>query len=773
MKKYVSAFLCLLCVCLLLFAAGCGGDAPAVTTAAPTTEPPIDGAKLFADAIAPVQNAPDLSIQATVKQTVSVGPVSYESNLTQTLNYHNAADGTFTASVSEKVSIEDTTMHYEEIFTDGKTYSDLEGICVLAEMTPEEFTAQYTPAVMLDPALYSTITVTEDMASITFADATALEAWVTDKDAELISATATAKLNAQQTLESTTYEASYRVGTATYSTTVTARVCPPDTTPVTTPEDTDSYRAVADLGVIKTFYSMSSYIANADYITTSMHQSTFSQAAGIVLSEQTIFDSYGQGKDAIAKGKESVIYSNYATGENVDETMETSFLDGKCTIIVNDDAPQEGKDMTADSVRQYYRALLVGSMLPIILFEDVTVTDLDGITLYELVPSEDMNELVRGMVSEQLFEKDTFLDELASAYKVNESTMYLSVDNSTGLPIAFGLKYEGCHTINDVEYILSRQTDMSFDLASMSAYETITEKIAPDTEPEQKPTPLLYHVTGTDGQEMWLFGTIHIGDDSTAFLPQKLWDAFDSSDALALEIDSKALTKRLESDDALQEQLQTVYFYTDATTKEHIQDSALYEKALSLMKATGNYFYNTDYMQVNSWETALHQSYLRLGYDLTDGKGLEARLKQRAEGQGKPVLEVEDLMEHVSFANRWSPELQEYMLKQTVDTTIAEYCAESRKLYDLWCAGDEAALKEAVADTDADEIPEEELPLAEEYNETMMVKRNALMLEKAKGYLESDQVVFYAVGLAHLLVEDGLVNTLRAAGYTVELVTYS
>ena len=52
----------------------------------------------------------------------------------------------------------------------------------------------------------------------------------------------------------------------------------------------------------------------------------------------------------------------------------------------------------------------------------------------------------------------------------------------------------------------------------------------------------------------------------------------------------------------------------------------------------------------------------------------------------------------------------------------------------------------------------------------MSTDRNAAMLEVAKGYLSGDKTVFYAVGLAHLLAEDGLVNTLRAAGYTVELI---
>ena len=56
----------------------------------------------------------------------------------------------------------------------------------------------------------------------------------------------------------------------------------------------------------------------------------------------------------------------------------------------------------------------------------------------------------------------------------------------------------------------------------------------------------------------------------------------------------------------------------------------------------------------------------------------------------------------------------------------------------------------------------------------MSHNRNDGMLEVLKGYLESGETVFVAVGLAHLLDEtNGLVDTLRAAGYTVELVEFA
>jgi len=121
------------------------------------------------------------------------------------------------------------------------------------------------------------------------------------------------------------------------------------------------------------------------------------------------------------------------------------------------------------------------------------------------------------------------------------------------------------------------------------------------------------------------------------------------------------------------------------------------------------------------------------------------------------------------------------------------------ELYELWCAGDEEALIEALASepwdmkeedfdleglsgedleraeailADLDNINAQLAVLQEEYYKAMEFDRNVGMLEVAKGYLESGDTVFYAVGLAHLLAENGLVNTLREAGYTVELVDY-
>ena len=139
-------------------------------------------------------------------------------------------------------------------------------------------------------------------------------------------------------------------------------------------------------------------------------------------------------------------------------------------------------------------------------------------------------------------------------------------------------------------------------------------------------------------------------------------------------------------------------------------------------------------------------------------------------------------MFQIQMMSNFSEELTIWMLEGIPEYSGNEGWEGSMELFELWCAGDEEALRERIScEVDTSEMTEEELAdyeehkhLLEEYNETMSHDRNDGMLEVAIEYLESGETIFYAVGLAHLLDEtNGLVDALREAGYTVELVTFA
>ena len=187
-------------------------------------------------------------------------------------------------------------------------------------------------------------------------------------------------------------------------------------------------------------------------------------------------------------------------------------------------------------------------------------------------------------------------------------------------------------------------------------------------------------------------------------------------------------------------------------------------------------------MKPSLWTQTIENFYLRQTYSLITEKGCESRLEKLAKDQNKEIRDVESGLSQIKMSTNWSDELQELMLKDAINYSLMEYQGSTTELYEMWCAGDEAALREAISDeVDTSELTDEELAeyeaqkhLLEEYNKGMSYDRNEGMLKVAKKYLESGDVVFFAVGLAHLLNNvNGLEDTLRDAGYTVELVTYS
>jgi len=275
-------------------------------------------------------------------------------------------------------------------------------------------------------------------------------------------------------------------------------------------------------------------------------------------------------------------------------------------------------------------------------------------------------------------------------------------------------------------------------------------------------------------------GTIHIGDNRTAYLPDEIRKAFTASDALALECDSEAFDRQLEQDDALSEAVSSLYFYTDGTqgVKESLEedDYALAEK---LLKAVGGNNQNMPYAKPYLWSTLIEQFYLRQAYQLHGDQGVEERLTDWAEEESKEIWEIESSMEQLEMLTGFSTELQILMLEDMLQYDAAAYQTETMELYELWCAGDEAALRATIGEawSDADMTEEEKTKykhLIEEYNKAMSYDRNEGMLDTAVEYLESGKVIFYAVGLAHLLDStNGLLSTLQEAGYTVERVTFA
>ena len=785
MKKILSGMLAVL---MLLGLFGCGKEKPE-----PTTEPAPQAADVYAQACTVLDGAEEITLDVVVSKTILVEGYSFTQKTEQVLTYtgrntdaqlvalEKAVDWTAHEDEDEDADEEDTTRQYTEIYTDGTLYVEVEDEGAFSGQLEQTDAAQrYAPVILLDAALYGEVTMEtlEEQTTISFAAPTAAEGWAMPADAQLQSASGTAVIGADGALQKMTYCITYQQA----ATQVTVEV---DSTPraevqqVELPQE-DDYTAVVSPEALDLLLTAEALTMQTPTAAINDETSFFSQAAGVALEQGDEAYYYDVDGELLLKVKSSMQYMDSENGSESEE-YETLYRDGKLVVTADSGLPTQTNAKDKE-IREMCRDLLVSYATGPEYWKQVEIIDLNGVNYLEFALTDETGNETQNAICAMIFGDATVLNKMASAYENKTLSAYVAIDKYTGLITGTGMEFEGAHTIEGDEYTLGMRADRAIEAPAYGAYYEITEEYPEEKEPEQKAQPLFYHVTGQDGQEMWLFGTIHVGDERTAFLPQEIQDAFAASDALALEFDVESFEKQAETDTKLQQKLSEAYYYSDDKTVEDRLEPELYELALKFMKASGNNSTYTPYLKIALWANFIENHYLRLTHTLHSEQGVEERLTRWAKEQEKPIRDVESGLAQSQMSGNWSQDLQILLLEDILDTDILEFGADVMELYELWCAGDEEALIQMInEEPDTSEMTEEELaeytaaiPLMEEYEKGMEHDRNAHMLKVAIEYLESEDVVFYAVGLAHLLEgTSGLVQALRDAGYTVELVSYS
>lgn len=309
-----------------------------------------------------------------------------------------------------------------------------------------------------------------------------------------------------------------------------------------------------------------------------------------------------------------------------------------------------------------------------------------------------------------------------------------------------------------------------------------TEPTVPATQPETLPsetipaatepvvlgsTPLLYRVTDSEGHEIWLFGSIHVGIDEMYPLPDYVMDAYNAADALAVECDVIAAQNDM---DLMMDMLMPMIYLDGTTISDHIP-AELYADAVEILKDNGTYNFALDYYKPVLWYSFVESfSYVDYGYDAESG--IDIYLLSDAKQTGKPIQEVESVTFQYELLASFSEKLQILLLEEAV---AAYGSAEGKEvlggLLSAWCAGDETALLPYLdSEADTEGYDEETAQLIREFNTAMLTDRNISMAQYAADALASGEILFICVGMAHILGDGAMVDLLQQQGYNVERV---
>ena len=285
-------------------------------------------------------------------------------------------------------------------------------------------------------------------------------------------------------------------------------------------------------------------------------------------------------------------------------------------------------------------------------------------------------------------------------------------------------------------------------------------------------SPLLWRVTDNAGHTLYLFGTIHVGDNRNNAVLERLAPILDKCDALAVEFDVEAYAKNTQQ----MMQDMTQYVLTDGSLVSDHMPAELYDRAYKLLQRAGLFPSAFTHYNVAWWSQMVESAALTVYTKLDSEKAMDSLLIRRAYKNSKPVLEVESSGFQMTLLNSFEDELYLMMIEDSLDNT-EDLDSQLTELYELWLSGDKDAFwsyltSEDEIDETAGQYTDAQIAMFENYNRALLDDRNLGMRDRAIEYIAGGRTVFFAVGAAHMANDVGLVKLLADAGYTVEAVSY-
>ncbi len=255
---------------------------------------------------------------------------------------------------------------------------------------------------------------------------------------------------------------------------------------------------------------------------------------------------------------------------------------------------------------------------------------------------------------------------------------------------------------------------------------------------------------------VYLLGSIHVSDGSIYPMSKNIMTGYVNSDYLVVE--ANVLVNKPE-DTAYVQQL--MMLEGDQTLDQLISEES-YERYVELVSSLG--VKEEIYNKVKPWYAAiLAQTILMSQSNLQGGLGVDVYFLSASTGY-KPIIELESVREQMDMFDSFSNELQEGYLNSVLADSDNQTADTVNQMLSYWKAGDIDNLEKILLEEDLAD------PLAKEFNEKLLTTRNANMLTKVEAMLKDDTShdYFVVVGAAHMLADDGIVQGLRDAGYTVE-----
>ena len=262
---------------------------------------------------------------------------------------------------------------------------------------------------------------------------------------------------------------------------------------------------------------------------------------------------------------------------------------------------------------------------------------------------------------------------------------------------------------------------------------------------------VLFRVEKAGVPPSWLFGTVHVADPRVTHLSQPISDAYTSSDHIYTEV-------RLDFG-VMMEMAKTVLRPEGDLLSDHI-DKAHYEKLLPALAA--RQYPEVATRRLYTWAAAM---LMVAPVKETGQLPLDLMLAKMSVEGGKDYQGLETIAEQLSLFQAIPEDKQRALLYSLLDHP-EEAAAQLKQLIDAYVKRDLPDVLKLEEEPDTTMSAADAKWFEHWLKYPMLLERNHRFIDRLKDPLTTGNA-FIAIGALHLPGNEGVVNLLRQAGYTV------
>lgn len=268
---------------------------------------------------------------------------------------------------------------------------------------------------------------------------------------------------------------------------------------------------------------------------------------------------------------------------------------------------------------------------------------------------------------------------------------------------------------------------------------------------------LLWKISDNNSS-VWILGSIHYADSSFYPLSKVIEQAFQESEALAVEMDISDTETQIQTEEEFKKE---GMFAENENLKDFLPDS-LWEKLDSIAIVLG--VPSEMFLPMRPWMAAtVLASMAILSTGIEKDLGIDVVLLDSAANSGKEIIALETPKEQVqSFSD--VADSNETSGISYLETTFKEF--ENLKpmlksILHAWKTADIKALQELLK-------TENMTKTEEKLNQKIYNERNFKMAAKVEEFLKANKKIFVVVGVGHLILEDNVLEILSKKGYSIQ-----